>query len=170
MIPPPPDMWRIELLHPPLVHFPIAFLLLGTALEIGALVRAAERRPALRATARLLFVVGAIGAWLAVWSGGEAEHVVNRVICDPTVTEEHETWGLAVAWIFSGVALATIVRTRLVAQRLLTILIALAAIAGSLALTYTGHLGATLVYQQGAGVYRPTPTCAEFADEPTPIP
>lgn len=165
MTPVPPDMWRIELLHPPLVHFPIAFLLLGTALELVAIIRAAERRPALRDTARLLFVLGAIGAWLAVWSGEEAEHIVNRVICDPTVTEEHEEWGLIATWIFTATALLAIGRNRLTAQRVITTLIIIGSVCGSGALVYTGHLGATLVYQQGAAVYRPTPLCTEFAPD-----
>jgi uncharacterized membrane protein len=27
---------------------------------------------------------------------------------------------------------------------------------------YTGHLGASLVYQQGAGTYKPSVDCSEF--------
>lgn len=35
---------------------------------------------------------------------------------------------------------------------------------GSGILIYTGHLGATLVYQQAAGVHIPSEDCSEFID------
>jgi uncharacterized membrane protein len=164
MIPVPPDMWRIELLHPPLVHFPIAFLLLGTALELVAFVCRAERRNYLRTTSLLLFFLGTIGAWLAVWSGEEAEHIVNRVICDPTVTELHEEWAVAVSWLFTAVLALSAIRRRYPQSAWLSLLVALSAVIGSSGLAYVGHLGASLVYQQGAAVYHPTADCREFAE------
>lgn len=157
-------MWRIELLHPPLVHFPIAFLLLGTALEVVALACRAERRNYLRSVSLLLFFLGTIGAWLAVWSGEEAEHIVNRVICDPTVTELHEEWATAVSWLFTGVLVLAGVRHRFLSKGWLSLIIVLGSITGSAGLAYVGHLGASLVYQQGAAVYRPSPDCREFAE------
>jgi putative Mn2+ efflux pump MntP len=38
------------------------------------------------------------------------------------------------------------------------------ALVGSGFLAYTGHLGATLVYQQAAGVHIPSEDCHEFID------
>ncbi|MFM1847259.1 MAG: hypothetical protein RL417_733 [Pseudomonadota bacterium] len=164
MIPFDEGMWRIELLHPPLVHFPIAFLLLGTGLELLSLVVRQGRRAYLRTTSLLLFTLGVIGAWLAVWSGGEAEHIVNRVLCDPTVTEAHEEWATAVSWIFTGVLVLAALRRRIARPGLVTVIVVLGAIAGSIGLTYVGHLGASLVYQQGAAVRQPSADCREFAE------
>ena len=41
-------------------------------------------------------------------------------------------------------------------------LIVMLLLAGSGFLAYVGHLGATLVYQQAAGVYTPSEDCKEF--------
>ncbi|WP_199898069.1 hypothetical protein [Marinilabilia salmonicolor] len=48
-------------------------------------------------------------------------------------------------------------------QILRTVIIALI-ITGTGFLVYAGHLGATLVYQQAAGVYTPSEDCIEFTD------
>jgi len=156
-------MWRVELLHPATVHFPIALLLVGTAIELVSLLLRSERRAFCRAMSLVLFVTGTVAAWLAVWSGGEAEGIVNRVICDPTVTHEHEFWSLMTSYAFLAVALLALIRRYALPGALISLAIAVVALGGSGALVWTGHLGASLVYQQGAAVYHPSPTCQEFA-------
>jgi len=44
------------------------------------------------------------------------------------------------------------------------LIILILVITGSGFLSYTGHLGAGLVYQQAAGVYTPSEDCNEFTD------
>ena len=164
MIQAPPEMWRIELLHPPLVHFPIAFLLLASFLELPALFCSQERKEFLHSVSLLLLLLGTLGAWAAVFSGDQAESIVNRVICDPTVTDEHRYWGYVLSWLFSGVTVLAVLRQRFLTHRLTSVVIIPACLAGSALIFYVGHLGGKLVYQQGAAVYRPTPQCVEFAE------
>ena len=157
-------MLREELLHPLLVHFPVALILVAVAVLLVASVwRAPQTKARLFFCWRLLLAIGAITAWAAVFTGDMAEEVVNQTLCDPTATHTHGDLATYVAWIFSGVALLEIVahyyRSRLIAP-----LIILLAIIGVGLLVYTAHLGALLVYQQGAAVYRPSAECTEFSD------
>ena len=154
-----PDMLRIELLHPLTVHFPIALLLVGTMLELLSSVMRPERRDFTRSVSLLLFTLGTLGAWLAVWSGGEAEEIVEKMLCDDSVLESHEELATLLSWIFSGVTALAWLRRFRPALKILSFLVAFTALAGSLGLAYVGHLGATLVYQQGAAVNRPAIDC-----------
>ncbi|AGA80644.1 hypothetical protein Echvi_4464 [Echinicola vietnamensis DSM 17526] len=47
-------------------------------------------------------------------------------------------------------------------NKLLVHAITILLIIGAFGLGYAGHLGASVVYQQGAGVYQPTEDCVEF--------
>lgn len=83
---------------------------------------------------------------------------------DPEVLQEHQWWGYA-SLITYSVALALIIGFRFIPKKFLSLtktfsIILLAA--GLFGLCYTGHLGASLVYQQGAGTYQPSPDCSEF--------
>lgn len=159
------DMWRLELLHPLVVHFPIALLIVATAFELTALVCSGERRNFLRTAALLLFVLGAGAAWCAVWAGEEAEDIVRRTLCDSNVVELHGDWGETSAWIFSAVASLSLLRFRLIESRVLSGLISMMSVAGAVSLGYAGHLGGTLVYQQGAAVVHPRSDCPAVLQE-----
>jgi uncharacterized membrane protein len=170
-------MWRVELIHPLLVHFPIGLLVAAALLEaIGMLLSAGGGRLAavgrsLSGCALVMLVLGVPLAWAAVYTGGLAENVVNRVICDPTVTHDHQDAAWLASSVFSGaLALALAARwgaasprTGLVAAARWLRLLALPVIlAGAGLLGYAGHLGARLVYQQGAAVHHPSESCREF--------
>lgn len=161
-------MWRVELFHPLIVHFPIALLVVGSCLW---LLGRAWRSPArtelfLLPAGRLLLITGTLLAWLAVYTGTLADARVARFLCDPTVLKSHENLAYTISTVFSvavGVDLASMLKkwprqlvwpAALVVGALLT--------AGVLGISYVGHLGARTVYQQAAGVYQPTAACTEF--------
>ena len=163
---------RVELLHPLLAHFPIGCLSLAAALQIiFQLVRVVTKREflTLKTTSDIVLGFGVVGAWAAVLAGDEAEDVVNRLICDPTVTAEHEYYAKLASILFT-VSLAFVLARIFLRKRELSLLVrsvfevgvVALQLTGLAALLYTGHLGASLVYQQGAGVYHPSPECAEF--------
>ena len=164
---PLPSMWRTELWHPLLVHFPIALLLVGTALRlVGELRRRWSPSSFLVPGGRLLLVLGTLGAWAAVYTGTWADAAVARSLCDPTVVEAHETWGYRVGYLFSaGLLVDGVLWLRRsgawVRRGLLTVFV-LVLLGGSTGLGYVGHLGAKLVYQQAAAVHQPGADCADF--------
>ena len=92
-------MWRTELWHPLVVHFPIALLLIGTLFRLGgAVVSRTHRRLAfLRPAGQALLALGTAGAWVAVYTGSLADSIVVRSLCDPTVLESHENLAYRVA-------------------------------------------------------------------------
>lgn len=63
-----PSLW--SKLHGAATHFPIALMLVSAFCDAAALVvREAEWRRGLRATASITIVLGALGSYAAVWSG-----------------------------------------------------------------------------------------------------
>lgn len=154
------SLWRIELLHPALVHFPVALTLVGAAFWFCAL--AARGRPALAwlaPAAAALIMLAALSAWAGVISGGWADAVVGRHLYDPRVVETHENRATLLAWLLSVTAALNLLLRRVSAGATLrraglTAVAALLLVCCGL-LAHVGHLGASLVYQQGAAVKPP---------------
>lgn len=165
-------MWRVELWHPLVVHFPIGLLVSGVvAWFASAFTDPNGRWGFLRPAARLALAVGTAGAWLAIYTGGLADAQVVRTLCDPTVVEEHENLAWLTAAIFSGAVGVDLTvhyysdslrRARQPLRRALISVVGIALVVGVSLLGYVGHLGAKLVYQQGAAVYHPSQMCTEF--------
>lgn len=157
-----PDFWRTEIWHPLSVHLPLALLSIGTLLKLFARFILKE---SFNASANILLLIGTLGAWIAVYTGNMADGAVSRNICDPTMLKDHENAAYIVAWLYTAAsALVISDLTGLITRawnwlRVITILLM---ITGAGFLLYTGHLGAQLVYQQGAGVYHPSGNCNEF--------
>jgi len=80
-----------EPLHPAVVHFPIALLLVGAGVAVLSVF---IRRWHLPLFAAVLLTLGAIGAVAATVTGEEEEEKVEHAIpsAEP-VLEEHATWG-----------------------------------------------------------------------------
>lgn len=159
-----PEFWRTEVWHPLSVHYPIALLLVALLFKILAL---AIKGQTWNKAGSALLLMGTIGAWIAVYTGSLADGIVSRKICDPTVLKDHENAAYTLAWIFSAAllldftTLGGLFRRYSRALKFSTVILMLV---GSGFLAYTGHLGATLVYQQGAGVYKPSEDCVEFSE------
>lgn len=159
-----PDFWRTEVYHPLFVHFPIGLLLTAFLFKLIALKFSRE---VWELGGTILLFLGTIGIWIAIYTGDRAGSVVTRGLCDPTILKDHENFAYYAAYLFSAALVLEILRLSkngiLVNKSfLLKILSVILLTLGSAALTYVGHLGATLVYQQGAGVYQPSGDCAEF--------
>lgn len=159
-----PSMLRVELWHPLIIHFPIVLLLVGTLLRL-----AGEIFPSVRffvPTGRMLLGAGVLTAWAAIYTGTESYYAVVRTLCDPTVADVHASAAYRAAYLFSfAFVLDGVVWFRGLPDNwtsyFLTVLTALL-LTGSGFLTYAGHQGARLVYQQGAAVHEPSPQCREF--------
>lgn len=161
-------MWRVELLHPMLVHLPLVLLPLAALFRLaGHLLRGRPGSSFLLPSSRLLLGLGVIFAWVGIYTGGLADGAVARSLCDPTVLKEHENLSYTSAYIFTAAGLVDLALawknwTAGLRSRLVHWVVILSLLGGSGVLVYVGHLGASLVYQQAAGVYQPTEGCTEF--------
>ncbi|WPP50740.1 DUF2231 domain-containing protein [Catalinimonas niigatensis] len=160
-----PSMWRTELWHPLSVHFPIAILSLAAVIGMAYLLfKKKDCAPYLRFTLSLLLWCGVVLFWIAFYTGQEAYSVVVRQICDPRVLKSHLFWAYIAGTSFSLAALLDVM-VRLVSLKFkswITFGAIVLMLGGTICITYVGHLGARLVYQQAAGVYQPSEDCIEF--------
>lgn len=157
------ESMRPEVWHALSVHFPIALL---PAATIAMLVSLFIKEPGKRhwhIAATLLLFAGCLAAWIAVYTGDTADGIVARKICDPTMLKDHELASRNMTWIFTAAAMlhvsfmSNLVRPRL---RAFSFYLAfLLMLTGTGFLVYTGHIGASLVYEQGAGVKGHTVDC-----------
>jgi len=159
-----PEFLRTEVWHPLSVHFPIALLLIATLFKCFAVFSKAKTW---KNAGSFLLYLGTIGAWISIYTGDMADGIVSRELCDPTVLKDHENAAWTVVWLFSIASVIDLLRiTRIIKLKsnLIKVVAVLLMLVGSGFLVYTGHLGAKLVYQQGAGVYQPSEDCSEFSE------
>lgn len=136
-----------ESAHPLVVHFPIALLLTGVALDLVALAR---KRPQLHRIALWNLALGVLAAGVAVGTGLRAEGVAKHSFEIWQVMELHKRLGIttlilglmAVSWRLKQRDQLT-TRARLVTTALLLVMTA--------TLLWGAHLGGRLVYEFGVG-------------------
>lgn len=159
-------MWRIELLHPLAVHWPIVATFLATVFwSIGRAGRWWSPLGVFQWPATVLILLAAASAWLAVLTGYWADAVVGRDLFDPRPLKAHENNAELVSWLLVAAA-ALELFTRIPRMRGRLRMTASAALLALLlsscgVMAWTAHLGASLVYQQGAGVVMPQAQPAE---------
>ena len=78
-------------LHPAVVHFPIALLLLGAPLAVVAVFVRSWNLPVLAA---VVLALGGGGALVATWTGGQAAELAGELNGGgEQVLDQHEEWG-----------------------------------------------------------------------------
>ena len=159
------DFMRPEVWHALSVHFPIALLPVATiTMLISFFIKGNNRH--WQVAAALLLLAGCLMAWVAVYTGGVADGIVARKICDPTVLKDHEISGQTMTWLFTFAFLSNmlfltnVVRAQV--RKFIAYVTFLLMLVGTGYLVYTGHIGATLVYDQGAGVKDHTVDCSDY--------
>ena len=133
-------------LHPILVHFPIALLIVGAIAQIIAL----WKKEFFDQAALYLLGSGFLTGLFSYWTGDDAEHFAfdhwGRGV--ESLVHTHENYALVTLFLF-GIALAIKLviqfmrRTFKWAQLLIIIL----CLSGSITLAITGHYGGKIVYQ-----------------------
>lgn len=160
-----PSMWRTELLHPMAVHFPIALLIVGSVLYILSVFFAHHSYfQSLKKFSFLILVIGTVGSWIAILTGTLAEDVVSPMLCDPDIRLSHEDYSYYTAYAFTAFVIFYALSQK-ISQKFMSFFTVLnigLAVSGCIMLVYTSHLGATLTYQQAAGVYNPGPECRGY--------
>lgn len=140
-------MWNI---HPIIVHFPIALLFVYAVLEIAQKIKL--RNKSWYKTLKLGFLyIGTVFGFLALQSGGIAEHIVGET----SVVETHGFFGTMTTWIFSILSIIYLLpeihsithplfkKLQRICMSLQKITILLA-ILGLITLTITGALGGAI--------------------------
>lgn len=157
-----PSLWRTELWHPLIVHLPIVTLLLATAAGLLEFItKSAVHKLFLRQTISVMLTLGVLGGWIGIYTGQLSYNIEVRKICDPEPLQSHQWWSYVSMIIFT-IALLLRVIQRYFDPLILKIIITILLLTGGATLLYTGHLGASVVYQQGAGTYKPSADCKEF--------
>lgn len=161
-----PDFWRTEVWHPLSVHFPVALLIFATCVRLIAFFLRSPKDALWEKMGSIVLFTGSLLAWVSIYTGNLADGIVSRQLCDPTVLKAHENAAYISTYLFTAAALVDLgsryLYPRLQSHYAKKILLVLLLTLGSGYLTYAGHLGATVVYQQGGGVYHPSADCAEF--------
>lgn len=164
MAPEIPSIWREEVWHALSVHLPIATLFLSSLTAMVYVVCSSTHRLFLGKLGIILLAIGVLSGWAAIYTGEIAYSVEVRKICDPKVLQEHSWWAYATLFAYSGALGLIMVRifSPSIFPKFIKVVVLILLTAALGGLMYTGHLGASLVYQQGAGTYKPSADCAEF--------
>ena len=153
---------RIELIHPMLVHFPIALLSTGVILRLFAIWF--SKRPKfsfLLPASWVILSLGLITGWIAIIFGEIARDVIEQSIKNINILNEHEEHAYITAFAFTLALVIDFIRAFLMTRwqtrgwmvrRGLAIFIALFYFIGFTNLIVTGFYGATLVYEEGAAI------------------
>lgn len=146
-------------LHPAVVHFPIALLLLATATDAVFLLR--RRWRWLEGTAALLYITGALGALAAFLTGRQAADAMGPLsVPVQQLVNSHADWAERTLWLFAILALARAVlamrdrRSAAATWLPVRIGVLVVAIAGAAVLAQTADRGGSLVYGHGVAVTR----------------
>jgi len=154
---PPIPSW--DALHPLIIHFPIALLLIVPIfIVVGAALQPAKGRSYLIA-ALILLLVGTAAVFVAVETGEAAGKLAERVPGMERVLETHESLAERTSAVFSVLSVifvALLAVPRLLKKtdtRLTTTILPLAFLvlygAGALLLVNTAHNGGRLVHEFG---------------------
>ena len=155
MLPPIPS-W--DGLHPLIIHFPIALLIVAPVLVLlGTFIKGRGR--VFLMSALVLMILGSIAAWFAVSTGEAASEFAERAGAAQSVLEEHEELAettRAVFTVLTGVFMVIVVAPLLFRKELarsIVIPLNLAFLlfygAGILLLVNTAHQGGRLVHEFG---------------------
>lgn len=148
---------RPELIHPLIVHFPLALLLTGVALRfIHFLLRNSRFARVTLFSSWILLSIGVCFAWIAVAAGEVAADIVSKGLCKPDVFEQHQDFAYTASTLFSIALFIDLVKTwgriSFFNSTALSLIMALIYISATAMLILAGGYGANLVYEQGAAV------------------
>jgi uncharacterized membrane protein len=139
-------------LHPQIVHFVVALLLVGVALRWLAFT---GKVPFAGPAATTLLLLGTVAAVLAVSSGTDAHDVVERIPGVGAAVREHEDWGHTTRTVFLVVAglevVALVLARRPAWRRWALVLSGLVGLYGCYAVYETADRGGKLVYSFAGG-------------------
>jgi uncharacterized membrane protein len=143
-------MFDFTHLHPMLVHFPIALLMVGLVADVAGLL---TKREFYTRMGMILLFLGTAGLIAAYFSGHQAAEGLMETGPLSMAVETHEDAALLTVWLMVATAL---VRVALVASRkysgILRVIPLAIFILGVASMVRTGYYGGELVFKHAAGV------------------
>lgn len=158
---PPIPSW--DALHPLVVHFPVALLLVAPILVLLGLLLEPTRGRGLLVSALVLMILGTVGAWFAVGTGEAAGRLAERNPAVSALLEHHEDLAESVRMVFTTLTVVfaavlfvpALLRRKLgraATTSLLAVFLAFYAV-GAVLLANTAHNGGRLVHEQGVHAF-----------------
>lgn len=138
-------------IHPLIVHFPIALLVLAVLFDAASLIFKEENW--LGKATLALYATGTLGLIASFLSGRQAVETVSITGDAIPVVASHEDWALYTLiyfLVFTGIRFVT--RWKQLEKGFVPPVLVIFAIVGTGMLWYTGELGAKLVYKHGVAV------------------
>ncbi|MDZ8119707.1 DUF2231 domain-containing protein [Pontiella agarivorans] len=137
-------------IHPMIVHFPIALLLVGFMSDLIGLV---TRRAFFNHCGFYLLILGTVGVVAAYLSGEYAGDGMPEAGAMGQALELHESAAELTLWLVSGTALVRIAAVLLKKYKGVVKAVALLLfLVGVLSVARTGYYGGELVFKHAAGV------------------
>lgn len=137
-------------LHPMIVHFPIALLIVGFLFDIAGSI---TKRESFTQTAFYLIILGALGVIAAFITGDQAGSGISEEGALKQALETHEEAATLTIWIVSIAAAFRIALVLLKKFKGVLKMVSLALfLIAVLAIARTGYYGGELVYKHAAGV------------------
>jgi uncharacterized membrane protein len=163
---PPIPSW--DALHPLIIHFPIALLLVAPFFIIAALLVSVPRRQAFLISALVLMILGTASVYVALSTGEAAGKLAERTTQVNAVLERHENLAERTRLTFTGLtvilagilAVPSLVKwepSRAMSAIILVVFLVLYGGAAQL-LINTAHHGGLLVHQFGVTAMVNAPT------------
>ncbi len=154
---PPIPSW--DALHPLVVHFPVALLLVAPVLVLLGLVLEPKRGRGILVAALVLMVLGTVASWVAVGTGEAAGRMAERTPAVSAILEQHQELAESVRLVFTALTavfaavlfVPALMRRQLgraATTSLLVVFLGFYAV-GALLLANTAHNGGRLVHEQG---------------------
>jgi uncharacterized membrane protein len=160
-----PGFMRTEVWHALSVHFPITLIIFSTLTMLVSLFLTGGKRDYWRYAASGLLFAGCLTSWVAVYTGNLADGVVARKICDPTILKDHEITARTMTYLVTLASIICITQYLKVLtpgfRKIAYWLTIVVMLIGSVYLIRAGHLGASLVYEQGAAVKNHSVDCID---------
>ncbi len=143
-------MFDLSFIHPMIVHFPIALLIVGFVSDLAGLIL---KKDFFSRTGFYLLILGAIGVVAAYLTGNAAGDGLTEAGTLKQALETHEDAAELTLWIISAAALFRIVLVFLKKYvgvfKWISLIVFLA---GVLSIARTGFYGGELVFKNAAGV------------------
>lgn len=138
-------------IHPMLIHFPIVLWLIAVLADLVSLFLP---KIWLRNMTITLYVMGALGAFAAYLSGGQAMDMVSVPMQGEVTGGKHSDWGHYTFYFFSAYAVIRlfIFWKQWDRKKWLAIVLFILGVVGMGMVAQTADLGGKLVYKYGVGV------------------